>query len=58
VIEKITPLGLFYRVDIDCGFPIVAYVTKNSVEEISLVQGKKIEVSFKATAVHVLKAKG
>jgi tungstate transport system ATP-binding protein len=58
VIEKITQLGLYYRVDMDCGFPLVAYVTKHSLEHMSLGAGKKIEASFKATAVHVLKAKG
>ena len=55
VIEKITLLGLYYRVDMDCGFPLVAYVTKHSLEHMSLGAGKKIEASFKATAVHVLK---
>jgi tungstate transport system ATP-binding protein len=57
VIEKITLLGLYYRVDMDCGFPLVSYVTKHSLEHLSLRAGKKIEASFKATAVHVLKAK-
>jgi tungstate transport system ATP-binding protein len=57
VIEKITQLGLYCRVDMDCGFPLVAYVTKHSQEQMSLTVGKKIEASFKATAVHVLKAK-
>jgi len=58
VIEKITMLGLYYRVDMDCGFPLVAYVTKHSLEQMSLGVGKNIEASFKATAVHVLKTKG
>jgi tungstate transport system ATP-binding protein len=58
VIEKITQLGLYYRAEMDCGFPLVAYVTKHSLEQMSLGAGKKIEASFKATAVHVLKAKG
>ncbi len=55
VIKKITQLGLFFRVDMDCGFPLVAYVTKYSLENMSLSVGNKIEASFKATAVHVLK---
>jgi tungstate transport system ATP-binding protein len=58
IIEKITQLGLYYRVDMDCSFPLVAYVTKHSLEHMSLGTGKTIEASFKATAVHVLKAKG
>ncbi len=55
VIKKITQLGLFFRVDLDCGFPLVSYVTKHSLENMSLSVEKKIEASFKATAVHVLK---
>jgi len=55
VIEKINQLGLYYRIDINCGFPLVAYVTKHSLEHMSLCAGKKIEASFKATAIHVLK---
>jgi tungstate transport system ATP-binding protein len=57
VIQKITQLGLYYRIDLDCGFPLVAYVTKHSLEQMSLTAEKNIEASFKATAVHVLKAK-
>jgi tungstate transport system ATP-binding protein len=56
-IEKIIQLGLYHWVDMDCGFPLVACVTKHSQEQMSLGAGKRIEASFKATAVHVLKAK-
>jgi len=54
-IEKVTPLGLFQKISIDCGFPIVAYVTNDSVKSLSLEEGKIINVSFKATAIHVMK---
>ncbi|HEX2965335.1 MAG TPA: ABC transporter ATP-binding protein [Syntrophorhabdaceae bacterium] len=56
-INRITKLGLYYRVDVDCGFPLVAHVTGRSVEEMSLKNGKRIKISFKATAVHVLKTR-
>ncbi len=56
-VHKITKLGLYYKVDMDCGFPLVAYVTGQSVENMSLKSGKDIKVSFKATAVHVLKTR-
>jgi len=54
-IEKITPLGLYQRVTLDCGFPLVSYVTKHSVEGLSLREGKEVTASFKATAIHVLR---
>lgn len=54
-IEKITPLGLYQRVTLDCGFPLVSYVTTHSVEGLSLGEGKEVTASFKATAIHVLR---
>ena len=54
-IEKITPLGLYQRVTLDCGFPLVSFVTTHSVEGLSLQEGKEVAASFKATAIHVLR---
>ena len=56
-IRKITPLGLFYRVRLDCGFDLVAYVTRQSVESLALEEGKSVMASFKATSVHVIPRK-
>jgi tungstate transport system ATP-binding protein len=53
-IRTITPLGLFHRVRVDCGFDLVAHVTRQSIEEMSLTEGKEVTASFKATAVHVI----
>jgi tungstate transport system ATP-binding protein len=53
-IRQIMPLGLFYRVYLDCGFDLVAYVTRQSLESLSLEEGKSIIASFKATSVHVI----
>ncbi len=54
-IVKITSLGLYQKIQLDCGFPLVAYITNHSLEELSLRQGKEVKVSFKATAIHVLR---
>jgi tungstate transport system ATP-binding protein len=54
-IVKVTPLGLYQRVTLDCGFPLVSYVTAHSVEGLSLREGKEVTASFKATAIHVLR---
>jgi len=53
-IRQITPLGLFHRIRLDCGFDLVAYVTRQSLEELGLAEGKQVGASFKATAVHVI----
>ena len=54
-IMKITSLGLYQRVHLDCAFPLVAYVTNHSLEELSLTEGREVRASFKATAVTVIK---
>ena len=54
-IIKITPMGLFHKVHLDCGFSLVAYVTHLSFENLSLREGGDIIASFKATAVHVIR---
>lgn len=57
-IEKIVSLGLFQKVQLDCGFPLVAYVTRHSMESLSLGEGKGVMASVKATAIHVIRRKG
>ena len=54
-IVKIISLGLYQKVQLDCGFPLVAYVTNHSLEELSLTEGKQVKASFKATAVTVMR---
>ena len=54
-VEKIVSLGLYQKIRIQCGFPIVAYVTNQSVENLSLKDGKEVTASFKATAIHVIR---
>jgi tungstate transport system ATP-binding protein len=54
-IVKIISLGLYQKIELSCGFPLVAYVTNHSLEELSLTEGKDVKVSFKATAVTVIR---
>ncbi len=56
-IDKTISLGLYQKVQLDCGFPLVAYVTHHSMENLSLGEGKVVMASFKATAIHVIRRK-
>lgn len=56
-ISRITPLGLVVKVEIACGFPLVAYVTGNAAEDLNLREGKEVTALFKATAIHVCQKK-
>jgi tungstate transport system ATP-binding protein len=54
-IIRTSPMGLFYKIILDCGFLLTAYVTIPSVENLALEEGKPIFASFKATAVHLIR---
>lgn len=54
-IQKIIRQAFFYKMILDCGFPMVAYITVSSCEDLGLCEGSMVAVSFKATAVHVMR---
>jgi tungstate transport system ATP-binding protein len=58
IIVKVTHLGFYHKVQLHCGFPLVAYVTTQSLENLSLTEGKEVVAAFKATAIHVVRKKG
>jgi molybdopterin-binding protein len=43
------------RVTIDCGAPLTALVTRHTLAELALLPGCPVLVTFKASAVHVLR---
>ena len=54
VVTKVLHQGAIVKVRLDCGFPLVSVVTKQSAEELALEEGRAVIASFKATAVHVI----
>ncbi|HPC74635.1 MAG TPA: ABC transporter ATP-binding protein [Syntrophales bacterium] len=56
-IRRITPLGLVVKVEIACGFPLVAYVTGNAAEDLNLREGNEVTAQFKATSIHLCQKK-
>lgn len=54
-IGRVVAVGPLARVEIDCGFALLALVTKRSAEEMGLAKGKPVYATFKATGVHVIK---
>jgi tungstate transport system ATP-binding protein len=54
-IESIASLGPYLKVKLDCGFPLVAHVTRESFTNLRLQEGKLVFASFKATAIHVIR---
>ena len=53
-VTKVLPWGMAFKVHLDCGFPLVAFVTRPSLDILHLVEGSTVIATFKATAVHVI----
>jgi tungstate transport system ATP-binding protein len=53
-VRRVALTGADARVEVDCGFTLVARVTRRSIQELSLDAGSEVVVSFKATAVHLI----
>ncbi len=54
VVRRVVIAGSEVRVEVDCGFPLVAKITRRSLEDLGLVVGSPVGASFKATAVHLI----
>jgi tungstate transport system ATP-binding protein len=54
-VEKIIPMGFYEKIRLDCGFPLVAYITHESSRQLALQAGKEVQVFIKATSIHVIK---
>lgn len=53
-ILEFRPQGPLVQVVIDCGFPLVALITRASKDEMGLIEGQPVIASFKASAVHLI----
>lgn len=54
-VEDATLLGAQYRVRVSCGLPVIALVTKQSFDNLGLGRGTPVAVSFKASAIHLIR---
>lgn len=55
VVQDATRLEAQYRVGISCGPQVIALVTKQSFEDMGLAPGMRVGVTFKASAVHLIR---
>jgi molybdate transport system ATP-binding protein len=53
-VSEIIPQGVMVHVKVDCGFTVVAVVTKGAQEELGLEQGSPVVAVIKAGAVHLV----
>jgi len=55
-ITRLSLVGPLVRLEIDCGFHLMAVITRQSSEELGLSLGGSVYASLKATAIHAVKA--
>ena len=53
-ITRMAAQGPLVRVEVDCGFALMAIVTRASAREMGLAEGETVTATFKATAVHLI----
>jgi tungstate transport system ATP-binding protein len=53
-VTQVTYLGPLSRVEINCGFRLIALVTKISAEDLNLQVSREVYATFKATGVHIM----
>ena len=53
-VQALEPRGPLVRVTLECGFPLVALVTRRSVEELGLAPGREVLALVKAPAVRLI----
>jgi tungstate transport system ATP-binding protein len=54
-VDKITTMGFYQKVQLNCGFPLVAFAANRNLSELSLKEGTHALVSLRTTAVHVIR---
>jgi len=55
-VNKITSMGFYQKVQVTCGFPLMAYITNSSFSDLSLKEGAEVLASFNIKAVHVIRS--
>ncbi len=54
-ISRITSLGAYVRVVLDCGFPLTAYITERDRGRLMLSEGKEAGVAFSSASLHLIR---
>ncbi|MFH1381759.1 MAG: ABC transporter ATP-binding protein [Chloroflexota bacterium] len=54
-VNRINTIGALVRIEVACGFPLLGVITTQAAQELNISIGRDIYVSFKATAIHVIK---
>ncbi len=53
-VKSISLQGPLLQINLDCGFPLVALITRASAQELNIEPDMQVSVTFKASAVHLI----
>jgi molybdate transport system ATP-binding protein len=53
-VHSIAREGSMIRIDLDCGFPLIAFLTKQACEELALTEGDRVFALIKAPHIHLI----
>jgi tungstate transport system ATP-binding protein len=53
-VVRLVPQGALVRVEIDCGAPLIALITRPSVDDLGLAPGVPVVAAVKASAIHLI----
>lgn len=54
IVRSLTPDGPLVRVEVDCGFPLLALLTKQACQQLSLASGSAVHAVIKAQKIHLI----
>jgi tungstate transport system ATP-binding protein len=53
-VVRLFPISSQVRVTLDCGFPLVALITRRSLEGMGLKEGQEVIATFKASSIYLI----
>jgi len=53
-VVSLRPEGMLWRIELDCGFPLTAVLTRQAASELSLTEGTQVDALVKAPNVHII----
>jgi molybdate transport system ATP-binding protein len=58
IVKSVTHEGPMWRIDLDCGFPLTALLTRQACEELALQESDRVLAMIKATNIHLISRSG
>ncbi len=54
-VSRITPIGFYHKVRLDCGFPLITHVSDHTASRLSLRVGSAVQAAFAVVDTHAIR---